>query len=80
MTVKELEKKVIDIIIENTETEIDVRPETKIIDELELSSLQIMVMLMDLEGELGVDISPSEIGYVETVDDLCQALMKIVES
>ncbi len=68
--------KIIPVIIESTETEFEVTPESRLLEDLELSSLEVYVLLSDLEAEFDVVIPVEELMGIETVGELCEVVMR----
>ncbi len=48
--------------------------ESLIVDELNLSSLQIVIVLAELERKFSIRISESELGKIRTVNDLAEMI------
>lgn len=75
MTEQDLRKEIIDVIIESTETELDVTPDMDLFADMGLSSMEIMVMLGDLEDAFDIEIPAEELTDVCTVQDLSDIIM-----
>ncbi|MDO4169329.1 MAG: acyl carrier protein [Lachnospiraceae bacterium] len=80
MTEKSVRKKIIEIMIDSTETEEKITEETRIIEDLELSSMEVMVLVADLEDALGIQIPISKISNVHTVGEFCDVLIEIIRN
>ena len=78
MTVEEVKQEMIRVIVEATETELTLTEETGLFEDMGLSSVEVVVMLSDLEEAFGVDIPASELRSVHTVGDLCQLVISIL--
>jgi acyl carrier protein len=76
MTEQQVIEKVIDIIVEASETEEDVTVDTSIIDDIGLSSMESILILGDIENEFGIDIPITGLRKVRTVGDLCQRVIE----
>lgn len=76
MTEQQVIEKVIDIIVEASETEEDVTVDTLIIDDIGLSSMESILILGDIENEFGIDIPITGLRKVRTVGDLCQHVIE----
>lgn len=48
----------------------DVKPETSLRDNLDLSSLQAVTLVMDLEDKFGIEVADEEIETLGTVGDV----------
>ena len=71
MSVKE---KIIDIIKNATDIE-NIEMESNLMDDLELSSLEIFTMFSDIEDEFGIKIPTDEIETISSIEDI----VRIVE-
>ena len=71
MSVKE---KIIDIIKNATDIE-NIEMDSNLMDDLELSSLEIFTMFSDIEDEFGIKIPTDEIETISTIEDI----VRIVE-
>lgn len=74
-----IRKKVIEHLLEASDEDVqaaDVTAETSLRNDLDLSSLQAVTLVMDLEDEFGVVIEDEEIEEIETVGDV----LKIIEA
>ncbi|MEM7353729.1 MAG: acyl carrier protein [Acidobacteriota bacterium] len=52
----------------------DVRPETSLRDELDLSSMQALTLVMDVEDEFGITVEDDELESLRTVGDILTLL------
>ena len=52
----------------------DVRPETSLRDDLDLSSMQAITLVMDLEDEFGITVEDEELEKLVTVGDVLALL------
>lgn len=75
MTVEQARKKIIETIIEVTDTEEEVTEETLVVHELGLSSMEVLVMIGELEDIFGVDLNMKQSGNVKTVGQLCDMII-----
>lgn len=80
MTEESVRKKIIEIMIDSTETEEKITEETRIIEDLKLSSMEVMVLVADLEDALGIQIPISKISNVHTVGEFCDVLIEIIRN
>lgn len=71
MSVKE---KIIDIIKNATDIE-NIEMDSNLMDDLELSSLEIFTMFSDIEDEFGIKIPTDEIEKISSIEDI----VRIVE-
>lgn len=80
MTVEELKKQVIQIIKESTETEQEITEKTNLFVDLGLASVEVVVMIGELEETFGIDIPASKLRKVRTVENLCNLIVEIIKS
>lgn len=78
MTIQEAIKAMIHVIVESTETEVEVTEKTHLVEDLGLSSMEVVVLLGDLESAFGIDIPVSRVRRIQTVGDLCQVVISIL--
>lgn len=79
MSIQEVKEKIMDVIVESTETEIKITEETTLYDEMGLASIEVVVLLNDLEETFGIKIPVSELRKVHTVGDLCGLVVSILK-
>ncbi len=68
---------VVQFILEASDEEVgaaDVRPETSLRDDLDLSSMQAITLVMDLEAEYDIEVEDEEVAALETVADVLSLL------
>lgn len=75
MTIEQAKKKIIETIIEITDTEEEVTEETLIVHELGLSSMEVLAMIGELEDIFGVDLNMKQCGNVRTIGQLCDVII-----
>ena len=78
MTVEEAKKEIIRVIRDSTETELELTEETNLFSDMGLASVEVMVMMGDLEDTFGVDIPASRLRNVRTVGDICELVITIL--
>ena len=78
MTINEAKKQIICVIKNSTETEMEITEKTSLFDEMGLSSLEMFVMLGELEDTFNIDIPTLKLRTVRTVGDLCQLVISIL--
>ena len=62
------------VLEESTETDSEIRPDAHFLYDLGLSSLEVMVLIGDLEAEFGIKLEVSKLKTVKTAGDLYQLL------
>lgn len=75
MTVSQLKREIIDVIVDSTETDLEVTERTHLVKELGLSSVETMMLVSDLEDRFGVSIPGSKLRNVRRVKDLFQIIL-----
>ena len=75
MKIQDVKEKIIEVIKESTETEITLTPETELFADMGLSSVEVVVMLGDLEDAFGIDIPAADIRDVRTVGELSDLII-----
>lgn len=78
MTVQEAKKEIIRVIKVSTETELDIMEQTNMFTDMGLSSVEVVVMLGELEDTFGIDIPASRLRRVRTVGDMCELVIQIL--
>lgn len=71
MTISQVKQEVIRVIRDSTETDQRITMDTHLVKGLGLSSVEIMMLVSDLEDRFGVRISSAKLRNVWTVGDLC---------
>ena len=75
MTIHEIHEEIIAVIQESTETEVDITMQTHIVNEMNLSSIEAMMMISDLEDRFGISIPTGKLRDVRTIGDLCEIVV-----
>ncbi len=70
MTTEELNTRICDVIRSSTETELELHEDLNLITQMGLSSMEIMLMISDLEDAFGIELPISELREITTVGDL----------
>ena len=78
MTVQEAKKEIIGVIKVSTETELDIMEQTNMFTDMGLSSVEVVVMLGELEDTFGIDTPASRLRRVRTVGDMCELVIQIL--
>ena len=79
MTTQDVKKKIIDVIEKSTETELELTPDTELFADMGLSSVEVVVMLGDLEDAFGIDIPAADIRNVRTIGELSDLIIFILK-
>ena len=53
-----------------------VLPESSLMDDLDISSLEILVLIGNLEAKTGVAIGQEDVAFVDTVSDVVDLILK----
>ncbi|MDD7738622.1 MAG: acyl carrier protein [Fusicatenibacter sp.] len=78
MTEQEVRNKVLEVIVSSTETELPVTEQTELFGDLGLASVEVFVMLGELEDVFDVEIPASRLGCVRTAKDLCDLVIDLI--
>lgn len=79
MDEQKIKEKVMEVIAESTETDVNLTEETTLYDEMSLSSIEVYVLLNDLEDTFGIRIPVSDLRKVHTVGELCEIVLSEIE-
>ncbi len=69
--------RVFELLLEASDEELtaeDLKPETSLRDELDLSSMQALTLVMDLESEFDITVEDEELEGLKTVGDVLALL------
>lgn len=67
----EIEEKVIQVLVKMLhKNEGDIRPESTLVDDLEMDSFTAVELLFELEDQYGLEIPDEEVGNFKTVSDI----------
>lgn len=75
MTVQEAKEDIIQSIIKITETEAEVTENSEVVHGLGLASMEVFMLLGELEDIYGIDLSPKMVEHVKTVGELCNIII-----
>jgi len=78
MTIAQVKEEILAVIRKSTETEMALTPETNLIQEMGLSSVETMLLLSDLEDRFGINIPASSLRSIQTVEDLTQVVISLL--
>ncbi len=71
----EVQEKIFKLVAQATKTDIsEIKESTSFIDDLNLDSLDMVELMMNMEDEFGVEIPESETEKLKTVGDVIQFL------
>jgi len=80
MTEKDVINETIRVLKESTETEIEVTEETRLYEDIGISSVEAMILLSDLEDRFGVDIPTIKLRNIEKVGELGRLVIEILRA
>ncbi|MBR3973463.1 MAG: acyl carrier protein [Oscillospiraceae bacterium] len=78
MTIAQVKEEILAVIRTSTETEMELTPETNLVQEMGLSSVETMLLLSDLEDRFGITIPASSLRSIQTVNDLSQTVISLL--
>ena len=79
MTIEQLNGAIYDVIRSSTETELELRDDLHLITQMGLSSVEIMLLISDLEDQFAIELPMSELRDVATVGQLCQVVARVIQ-
>ena len=79
MTVEELNEEIIGMIADSTLTDTAITPDTHLIRELGLTSVETMMIVSELEDRFSLDIPGKLLRDVWTVRDLCNLVISLLK-
>lgn len=79
MTLTQLNDDILALVRESTETDLPVTPATHLIRDMGLSSVEIMLLISDLEDHFDMTISPTQLRHAQTVGDLTQLVAEALQ-
>ncbi len=71
-----IQERVIKVISKNLENQIEVKPESKLVDDLDVDSFGRIMLLNAVEDEFKITIKDEDIDGLETVNDIIMKLEK----
>ena len=78
MTKEQLNAEIYRVIRFSTETELELRDDLHLITQMGLSSVEVMLLVSDLEDAFAIELPVSELRDVATVGQLCQVVAQAV--
>lgn len=78
MTIKELNQQIYAVIRSSTETELELTEDMHLITQMGLSSVEIMLMISDLEDHFGIELPIEELRGVATIGQLCKTILETI--
>lgn len=79
MTEQEIEKKIVDILVADFEVEREaLKPETNLFTELDLDSIDAVDLVVRLQRETGIKVTPEDFRQIRTLADVTKAVAKLV--
>lgn len=75
MTLPELKRMIIEMITEASDADFEITENTHIVNEIGMSSVEIMLLISDIEDRFGISIPTSRLRSVETVADLIRVVV-----
>ncbi|MDO5409359.1 MAG: acyl carrier protein [Lachnospiraceae bacterium] len=78
MTLKEVQQEIYDVIQTSTETECVISDDKCLGADLGLSSMEVFILLGDLENNFGITIPAEYLREIQTVGDLSKLIIQIL--
>lgn len=79
MEYEAVKKRVLEVIRKSTETEEEIGEDTQLYEDMGLASVEVYVMLCDLEEVFEISIPASTLREVRTAGDLCRLVGGILD-
>lgn len=77
MTKQEIFDKALQIITENTAcTAEQIKPESKLMEEMEMTSLDLLILIGEIENAFDIRFAEEDLMNIVTMDDLTQTIIK----
>lgn len=70
MTIAELNKEILAVVSRSTETELEITESTHLLRQMGLTSVEIMMLISDLEDHFDITIPANSLRGVQTIADL----------
>lgn len=70
MTIAQLNKEILDVVSRSTETELELTEKTHLLRQMGLTSVEIMMLISDLEDHFGITIPADSLRGVQIIADL----------
>lgn len=78
MTIAQLNNEILAVVRSSTETEMELTPATHLIRQMGLTSVELMMLVSDLEDRFCITIPTDRLRHVQTVADLQTLVMETI--
>lgn len=75
MTIRKVREMIMQVIQDCTDADVPITEQTHLIKTLGLTSVEIMMLISDLEDRFGIDIPGAKLRSVWTVGNLCDVVI-----
>ena len=80
MTKQEIFEKTLRIITENTACTAErIKPESKLMEEMEMTSLDLLILIGEIENAFDIRFAEEDLLNTVTMDDLTQAIIALMQ-
>lgn len=78
MTIAELNKEILEVISRSTETELEITENTHLLRQMGLTSVEIMMLISDLEDHFDITIPANSLRGVQIIADLQALVLDVI--
>lgn len=79
MTTNDILQRVIDLFATMADTEDEITEESELIDDLGISSMDVLFLISSLEEEFKIKVSEKEIRKMSTIGDVTEVIERLVK-
>ena len=79
MTTNEILKRVIDLFATMADTDDEITEESELIEDLGISSMDVLFLISSLEEEFGIKISEKEVRKMATIGDVTEVIEGLIK-
>lgn len=79
MTTNEILKRVIDLFAAMADTDDEITEESELIEDLGISSMDVLFLISSLEEEFGIKISEKEVRKMATIGDVTEVIEGLIK-
>lgn len=78
MTIAQLNKEILAVVSRSTETELEITENTHLLREMGLTSVEIMMLISDLEDHFDITIPANSLRGVQIIADLQSLVLDVI--
>lgn len=80
MTIAQLNKEILAVVSRSTETELEITENTHLLREMGLTSVEIMMLISDLEDHFDITIPANSLRGVQIIADLQSLVLDVIRT